>query len=237
MSTATQTVLRCNPSSTNLSQACVYLRIEGPESTIFEDFIVSGPRTITTPSGGTHICDGTNANANPQPGGTATTALDQAAQDLGFSYDGIYNSQFEDYFIQSIAGVSQTTTQFWGLLNNYQFTSTGGCQFQAQRGDVVLWAFDAFNAVAFLHASSFPTINYPDTSSYPVTVIAGNPHTIYVLDGSTNSPVSGAIISDQVSDTSGKLILTLTVPGIYSFKAEKSGSIRSNYVTLVVISP
>jgi len=232
----TQSILRCNFTSTNLSQSCVYLRIEGPETTIFEDFIVSGPRSITTASGGTHICDGTNLNANPTPGGTLTTAMDQAAQDLGFTYDGTYSSEFEDYFIQSIAGVTQTLTQFWGILSNYQFTPTGGCQFQAQRGDVVLWAFDAFNAVAFLHASSSPTISYPDTSSYPITVIVGTPHTLYVLDGSTNSPIAGALIANQITNASGMVVITPTVPGTYSYKATKSGTIRSNYVTLVVVS-
>jgi hypothetical protein len=35
----------------------VNLRIEGANDTIFEGPLKIGPRTITTPTGGTHICE------------------------------------------------------------------------------------------------------------------------------------------------------------------------------------
>lgn len=130
-------------------------RIEGNdgEGTIFEGCIASGPRSVTTPSGGTHLCDGTNNNANPAPGGTLTTQIDEAARQFGFDYDGSYSNQFQDFFITRISQTAQTSNQFWGVLINEQFTPTGGCQSQFRNGDRGLWAFDAFNANAFLVVS------------------------------------------------------------------------------------
>lgn len=104
------------------------MRIGHPEGTIYEGCIAAGPKYMTTPSGGTHLCDGTNNNANSTPGGTLTTAIDAAGTLNGFGFDGSYNTQFQDFFITSIAGRAQTSTQFWGVLRNFQFTPTGGCQ-------------------------------------------------------------------------------------------------------------
>jgi hypothetical protein len=131
------------------------LRIEGNDSegTIFEGCIVSGPRDITTPSGGTHLCDGTNGGTNASPGTTPTTELDAAAVLTGFTYDGTYSTQFQDYFITKIGQSDQTSTQFWGLLRNEQFTPVGGCQQEVVQTDRTLWAFDAFNKNYFLKVS------------------------------------------------------------------------------------
>ena len=68
--------------------ASVTLRVEGATSTIYEDQITTDGHDVTTATGGTHPCDGTNANANPTPGPTATAALDDAARIGGFTWDG-----------------------------------------------------------------------------------------------------------------------------------------------------
>lgn len=66
----------------------VNLRIEGLDHTIYEAPILTYGHNITTPSGGTHHCDGTNLNANPKPGPTCTSALDNASKLWKFPYDG-----------------------------------------------------------------------------------------------------------------------------------------------------
>ena len=131
-------------------------RIEGADSegTIFEGCIISGPETVTTPSGGSHLCDGTNNNANPSPGATLTTQINDAANLFGFSFDGTYSSQFQDFFITRIGQSSQTNNQFWGVLVDRIYTPTGGCQYQVQPGLEGLWAYDAFNKNVFLKVSS-----------------------------------------------------------------------------------
>lgn len=89
------------------------LRIEGATDTLFEGFVLSAPQNITTPSGGTHLCDGTNNNANPAPVVTPTDMLRDAGALCGFDFDGTYNNQFQDFFISRIANSAQTATQFW----------------------------------------------------------------------------------------------------------------------------
>jgi hypothetical protein len=66
----------------------VDLRIEGDENTIFEGPILSRGKQVTTVSGGTHICDGTNNNASSVSAPTITSTLDLAANENGFTWDG-----------------------------------------------------------------------------------------------------------------------------------------------------
>jgi hypothetical protein len=234
--TATQTVTACNPNSTDLSQSCVYLRVEGADNTIFEGYIVSGPVNVTTPSGGTHLCDGTNNGANAIPGGTCTSALNEASIEAGFPFDGTFDSQVDDLFITSISDSTETSTEFWALLLNYQFTPGSGCQQEASEGAVVLWAFNAFDLVDFLRASTSSTVSSPDTASVPVAIVAGTPFTIFVTNGSDGTPVSGAAIAGQTTDANGEATLIIADPGTYQFKATKAGSLRSNFVNVIVVA-
>jgi hypothetical protein len=78
------------------------LRIEGKDSTIFEGFVRSGPQIITTPSGGTHFCDGTNNNANPAPFVTPTDMIADAGRICNFGFDGTWSNTFDDFFITRI---------------------------------------------------------------------------------------------------------------------------------------
>ena len=66
----------------------VNLRIEGSTTTIFEGTILTFGHNVTTPSGGDHHCDGTNNHANPLPGPTCTSALDDASKVAHFPFDG-----------------------------------------------------------------------------------------------------------------------------------------------------
>jgi hypothetical protein len=66
----------------------VNLRIEGRDKTIFEGPIVTRGHNVTVPSRGTVHCDGTNFGANPIPGPTCTSALDDASKKYKFPWDG-----------------------------------------------------------------------------------------------------------------------------------------------------
>ena len=90
-------------------------------------------------------CDGTNAGAFPSPVPTATAALDDGARLNGFTWDADWFSSFSDFSVKDVAGDAANTTQFWGLVVNFQFSQTGGCTTKVNNGDEVLWVFDAFS--------------------------------------------------------------------------------------------
>lgn len=205
------------------SSNVVSLRIEGRTDTIYEGPIFSGPRNITTASGGTHLCDGTNNGANPKPGNTPTAALDAASKLAKFPFDGIYSSDVSDYFITSIGTSTQTASEFWGLLVNYQFTSVSGCQAEVQPGDQILWAFDAFNKNAFLKVEP-----------HAIAAKKGETKTVTITDGQTGAPVQGALIDGVTTDANGKAVLTFPKRGVFKYKATKSDAIRSNALVVVV---
>ena len=72
-------VLALLSSAVNLP-TLVNLRVEGPGNTIFEGNILTTGHNVTTALGGNHHCDGTNNGANPLPGPTSTSALDDASK-------------------------------------------------------------------------------------------------------------------------------------------------------------
>jgi len=206
------------------------LRIEGPSGTIYEGIILSGPRYITTPSGGTHLCDGTNNGANPVPFNNGISTIDAASRLCGFAYDGTYSNQFDDFFIESIGDGSQTANEYWGILNNYAFTPAGGCETEVVPSDELLWAYNAFNVNYFLRVQ---------TDQMPVVLAAGQTRTFMVqgADGNGDAfvPIAGATFAGQTSDANGNVLYTApTTPGTYRYKAIRSDSIRSNAVTIIV---
>ena len=212
------------------------LRIEGDtEGTIFEDCISSGPSQITTPSGGTHECDGTNDDANPNPGATCTTQLNSAAALDSFPYDGTYSDSFQDYFITSIDQTTQTSTEFWGLLQDRAFTPVGGCQQEIAPGGTqeTLWAFNAFNVQSFLSISPEYEVVSAGTKTVQVTVSGTDG------SGSPESPFAGASIQEGgqgVSNAQGAISISVpSTPGCYQYKATANSAIRSNAFYLTVL--
>jgi len=201
----------------------VNLRIEGLDKTIFEGIVVTRGHNVTTASGGTHHCDGTNLGANPTPGATCTSALDTASKEAHFTFDGTFDTEFDDFFITRIGASAETSTQFWGLLLDFQFTPVGGCQQEVTTLQHILWAFDAFNKAFFLKASG------------PAVAIVGKPAVYTVIDGTTGALIADAVIGGTVTDAEGKATITFEHPGLQTLKAERSDSIRSNAVTTLVI--
>ena len=77
---------------------------------------------------------------------------------MAFVDSGCYSTfftEFDDFFITRIGTSAETSTQFWGLLLDFQFTPVGGCQQEVKAFQDILWAFDAFNKVFFLEASGW----------------------------------------------------------------------------------
>ncbi|KJA19857.1 hypothetical protein HYPSUDRAFT_852724 [Hypholoma sublateritium FD-334 SS-4] len=201
----------------------VHLRIEGERETIFEGDIFTRGHNVTTPSGGTHPCNGLNDKANTLPGATCTSALADAARRKRFTFDGTFDPTFDDFFITAIGDSVQTATQFWGILVNFQFTPVGGCQQEVRSSDEVLFAFDAFSKTHFLKLSG------------PRTAIIGKPAKFTVIDGMNGEPVAGASVNDQTSGADGTVLIDFTSRGTKSLKASKFDSIRSNAVEVIVV--
>ena len=51
--------------------------------TLFKGLVLTAGHTVTTASGGTHVCNGTNGGAYPSPVATPTAALDTAMRLIG----------------------------------------------------------------------------------------------------------------------------------------------------------
>ncbi|MFB9432622.1 DUF4430 domain-containing protein [Streptoalloteichus tenebrarius] len=195
--------------------AYVNLRIEGPDRTIFEGVVATSGHAVTTAAGGTHQCDGTNNNANPTPGPTPTAALDDAAKKNNFTWDGPYYQEFDDFLVSRIADASQTTTKFWNLAVDYKLPDVGGCQYKLKAGERVLWAYDGYDK---------PLLELDGPTSGTV----GKPVTLKVIDGRNGQPVAGATVGGATTDANGNATITPSQAGRACFKAEKTGTIRSD---------
>lgn len=66
----------------------IRLHISAYGKEIFDQVVPTRGRDVTTYSGGTHKCDGTNNGANQRPGATPTSALADAAERAKFTFDG-----------------------------------------------------------------------------------------------------------------------------------------------------
>ena len=182
---------------------------------------------MTTSSGGTHECDGTNNGAHTTPGATIISAIDDAVS----RWDGNWIKESRDYFITSIAEDSYTEEQSWGLLTKFKFADRGGCQTRVAADDQVLVAFDALRANAFLEASV-------DKS----TVRADGEVVFIVVNGADKKPVESATMSARRTDPTGitneegKATISFQSPAVYEYKARKDGTIRSNKVIVTAIS-
>lgn len=202
----------------------VNVRIEGRTQTLFDGPVTTDGKDLTTASGGRHTCDGTNAGANPTPGGTPTTALNDATVKGGFSWDGTYNSGFDDYFVGRVGPDPQTSSEFWGDYVNGSLSNSGGCQEILRAGDSVLWVFDAFNKDGLLQASG------------PQSVTTNQPFQVRVSD-TNGAPQQGATIGSTTTGAGGVATLNYSTPGVYRFKAEKSRYVRSTAITVRVQDP
>lgn len=134
-----------------------------------------------------------------------------------------FSTTFDDFFITSIGGVTQTSTEFWGILLNFEFTPVGGCQQEVVHNDQILFAFNAFNANFFLKLAG------------PNTAHVGSPVVLTVTDGQTGNPVAGATVNGGTTDANGHVSVTFSHIGVQKLKATKPDAIRSNQISILVI--
>jgi hypothetical protein len=214
--------------SASATPVTVNLRIEGSSGTLYEGPITTDGKMVTTQAGGTHQCDGTQGSGNTNtPGGTPTTALDDAAHATGFTWDGGYDSGFGDFLVERIGTDGQVGvfgSSFWGVSVNRVALQVGGCQSRVQNGDDVLWDWTVFQA---------PNLQL----TAPSRAQAGVPVTVNVQqygDNGVLSPAGGASVDGQTTDSSGNATLTFPSTGIQHFKATLSGANRSNAATVCV---
>lgn len=206
-------------SSAQAAPTTVNLRVEGEDATIFEGRVKTDGHAIEQDKNGPQACDGTNGGANPTPGPTVTSALDDAV-----AWDGSYSASFSDFLVNRIGPDQATDTQFWGAALNGTPTELGGCQVQVKRGDEVLWAYDLFSAKQYLKLTGHRTAR------------VGKPFKVRVVDTKNgNKPVKGASISG-VAKTNSKGIAKIVAneKGDLLAKAERRGALRSNALVVRV---
>ncbi len=214
------------PAAAAAAPTAVDVRIEGKASTIFSSPVTTDGKEVTTASGGTHVCDGTNNGVSPSPVATATSALDDAALEGAFTWDGPWSGPaYPDYFVTRIAGEAQTATEFWGVFVNGVLSDAGGCQTVVDAGDEVLWAFDAFSKSGALRLTA-PAATQVDTPlTVKATTVAGD------------APVSGATVGSAITGADGTASLSFSEPGVYVLKADRPDLVRSREVRICVDPP
>ncbi len=177
----------------------VNVRIEGATETLFEGPIAVEPHAVKASSDTVQrSCDGINSldpeNTAPEP--TPTAAAADAMTLAGESFDGKWYDGFNDYFITRFGPDAEKGGKSWGILVNNTFTSVGGCQYQLDGGDEVLWVFDAFSSRPFL--ALFPAaVNYA-AGPRPLTATAtlGEPFEVEVAsyaDDQEGDPAEGSV--------------------------------------------
>lgn len=159
----------------------VNVRIEGRSETLFEGPVLTEGHNVKASSDAEpHRCDGVNNGKHPTPGPTPTAASVDAMKIAGEGFDGNWYPGYDDYFITrwGPGGQSAALGEYWGLLVNNVYTNVGGCQYQLDGGDEVLWAYDAFKEKPLL--ALFPA-GYAD-GARPLTASAelGQPFEVEV---------------------------------------------------------
>jgi len=198
----------------------VTIRVEGASQTILDEPVTTDGHEVTPASGGTHKCDGTNGGAHPSPVPTPTAALDDVTRAHNISWDADWFQSFEDFAVTRVGDESANSSQFWGLVVNGQFASSGGCQTRLTQGDEAVWAFDAFSKTAVLRLTG------------PPTATVGQPLNVQVTDTQTSKPAANASVGGATTGSDGVATLTFNEEGVFRLKADRSDAVRSN--TLIV---
>jgi len=202
----------------------VNLRIEGKTKTIFEGSVATCGHKVTTPSGGSHHCNGNNNNVNPCAGPTCTTALDDANKIARFGFDGSFSERFDDFFITSINDETPMGRDFWAICLNFLPTNVGGCQQKVKKDDQVLFAYAIENVT-----HHYLKLSGPDVAIIRVPVV------LMVTDG-MGFPIPKASVNGQLTDDQGNVSISFDHLGTQTLKAERQpDSIRSNRLVIQVI--
>ncbi|MGW9450118.1 DUF4430 domain-containing protein [Streptomyces sp. NPDC055632] len=142
--TAAPTVAHAKPLPNTNAPVKVGLTVQGPNGLLFKGKIKTKGHDVTTATGGTHKCDGTNGSAHPTPVPTPTAALDDAAKKKDFTWDGTWYASFDDFSVDTIKNVSGGGSAYWSISVNGTPTPVGGCQFKLKAGDQVSFTWTSF---------------------------------------------------------------------------------------------
>lgn len=143
--TTAPTVAHAQASDASTNAAVkVTLIVQGPDGRLFKGKVRTKGHDVTTATGGTHRCDGTNGGAQSSAVPTPTAALDDAARKRDFTWDGAWYSSFDDFSVDTIRNVSGGGAAYWNISVNGTPTPVGGCQFKLNAGDKVAFTWTAF---------------------------------------------------------------------------------------------
>ncbi|KZP23998.1 hypothetical protein FIBSPDRAFT_1042550 [Athelia psychrophila] len=220
----------------------VYMRIEGPTKTIFEQTIYPTVQNTLTNNGHTATCNGTPKTA---AGVTSLVALQQTGQYFEAKWNG---STFGG--ITKLNGTSNTAPNLWhSLFNNNAnggtdgFTQQGAgyeyyCSQTLPSGQHFLFAyFDDIDETNILIMSGPKTATVGSTVKYAVPYARGS---TYVNDLSVDTTVGQSVYGEYSGDNDNAdstVSITFTKPGTYNMKAHcptGSACVRSNHVVTVV---
>jgi len=175
----------------------VNVRIEGRSKTLFEGPIMSEGHKVRSYKGAggsqaedlaEHRCDGINPldPENVLPGPTSTAASVDAMNTIGETQAmaGQWYPGFNDYFVKQWGSEPENAEaegKSWGILVNNVFTNVGGCQYELDTGDEVLWVYNAFEFRPFL--GLFAVDAHYKEGERPLTAMAqlGEPFEVEVL--------------------------------------------------------
>jgi uncharacterized protein DUF4430 len=230
----------------------VNVRIEGKAETVFEGPVLTDVHRVKDSNDSQwRRCNGITAlNPSAVPGVVPTSASSDAMRIVGETFDGLWYSQWEDYFVERWGPDAQEagSFQYWGVLVNNSFTDVGGCQYQLDAGDEVLWVYDAFHDKSrlMLYPADYPggplpqsgtaTLNQPFevevdawTSSNEVAPPPSPTRSTTPYPGAEVAPVETSAKGFQkvnvaspktvVTDANGRASITFTEPGWHRIKA------------------
>ncbi len=204
----------------------VPLRVEGPTKTLVERSVTVDVRPFKfSNSGQTYTCDGTGSTGTTTvPSPTRNGALAEAAERDGFELTGKFSSfgpSFERINGESVA-YDGASMRYLVEYKNGVASQFGGCGDTIQAGDDVLYAYGTGSESLLKLAG-------------PATVKPGQSATLTVTTQPDGAAAPGASVAGAVSGVDGKATTpALTQRGPVSFKATRTGAIRSNAVTVCV---
>jgi hypothetical protein len=233
----------------------VNVRIEGRTQTLFEGPILTEGHDVSSYKGAggeetedlaEHPCDGVNAldpgNTEPEP--VPTAASIDAMNTIGETnaMAGQWYNGFNDYFVKQWGAEEENAEsegRSWGILVNNVFTSVGGCQYQLDTGDEVLWTYNAFEARPFLALFAAGADYAGGDRPLTATAHLGKPFQVEVLSYEDDtedippahpertgaSPFTGAEIAPVLTSKKGLEKLDLESPEAVTSDSEGKASI------------
>ncbi|MHB8233204.1 MAG: DUF4430 domain-containing protein, partial [Solirubrobacteraceae bacterium] len=253
LTTLVACALALAPSAAQATPTAVNVRIEGRTQTLFEGPILTEGHAVSSYKAvhgsevedlAEHGCDGTNDAKNPTPGPTPTAASVDAMNTIGESNAMIaeWYPGFDDYFPEqwgSEAENAESEGKSWGILVNNVFTNVGGCQYELDAGDEIVWVYNAFNFRPFL--ALFAADAHYTAGPRPLTAVAqlGQPFAVEVLayeddvedsppahpERAGGEPFADANVSPVLSSQKGLQKLQLESPETVTTNAEGKASI------------